>query len=93
MFVNYKSLLVCKRWRVRTPHLYNNIIIYSENQVESLKRTLTDNPKFGNLVKNLRIDGAYDGGAPAHADNPFCVSPLLFSPLTSGFRGRKAPNG
>ena len=34
-----------------------------------------------------------DGGAPAHADNPFYVSPLLFSPLTSGFRGRKAPNG
>lgn len=60
-------LLVSREWyRHGTPLLYKFVVIRSIGQAYALARTLTESPRLGNYVRNIRLEGAYN-----HLDHIF----------------------
>ncbi|KAF8530004.1 hypothetical protein JB92DRAFT_3139371 [Gautieria morchelliformis] len=56
------ALLVCKRWlRVATPLLYETVVIRSTAQSLALASALQSSPSFARYIKNVRLEGAYQG--------------------------------
>ena len=53
-------LCVCKSWLyVGTPFLYRVVILRSQAQANSLRRTLRKHPDLGAYIQKLRIEGGY----------------------------------
>ena len=54
-------LCVCKSWLYAgTPLLYRVVILRSQAQANSLRRTLRKHPDLGAYIQKLRIEGGYD---------------------------------
>ena len=53
-----KVLLVCKIWRrIGTPLLYASLCLGSPEQTQTVARVLDGNPRLGQAIRHLRLDG------------------------------------